>query len=99
MGRKDFFPVKITEGPEAERKANLQIQDLVSAPFIIPPSEHQDLNWSQAGGALSLGGSLESRVGTPIVQVVLVEMRNGHTDDANDKAKCQKKKRGGGDEK
>lgn len=63
MGRKDFFPIKITEGPEAGRKANLQIQDLISAPFIIPPSEHQDLNWSQPGGALSLGGSLESRVG------------------------------------
>lgn len=31
---------------------------------------------------------------TPIVQVVLAEMRNGHTDDANDNAKCQKNKRG-----
>lgn len=54
MGREDFFPIKITEGPEAERRENLQFQDSVSAPFINSLSEHQDLNWLQAGGFFHL---------------------------------------------
>lgn len=56
MGREDFFSIKITEGPEAERRENLQIQDVVSAPFAHPPSENQDLNRSQAGGLFHLEG-------------------------------------------
>lgn len=97
MGREDFFSFKITEEPEAERRENLQIQDLVSDPFIILPSEHQDLNWSQAGGDLSLGGSLESWAGTSRIQVVLAEMRNRHMMIQMKKDKHQrKKKRAGG---
>lgn len=62
MGREDFLSIKITVGPEAERKENLQIHNLVSALSINPPSEHQDLNWSWNRGLL------ESRVGTLITR-------------------------------
>lgn len=83
-GEGRFFSIKITEEPEAATRENLQIQDLVSPSFNIPPSEHQDLNWSQAGG------SLGSRVGTSIIRVVLDKTRNRHMDNASKKAKCQK---------
>lgn len=53
MGREGvFFPLRLQKGLRQKERENLQIQDFVSAPFINAPSEHQDLNWSQAGEVL-----------------------------------------------
>lgn len=59
------------------------MQDFVSAPFIKAPSEHQDLNWSQTGVILWLGGSTSHPGG-------LAETRNRHLDNRNEEGNAKK---------